>query len=552
MSTTMIHPAPDHPAVAPEVGPSPSPGSDPAVRAEALRRRTFAIISHPDAGKTTLTEKLLLYAGCLDVAGMVRGRRNQRAVTSDWMELERRRGISITSTALSVDFRGCRVNLLDTPGHEDFSEDTYRTLMAADCAVMVLDATKGVEPQTEKLFKVCARRGIPIMTFVNKMDRPGADPLGVLGEVERVLGIAAAPLNWPVGTGRDFRGLSDRRSRVVSLFDPDARGSLIVPTTRCDLDDPSDPMLSPEEREAIRTDLDLLEVAGEAFDRDRFLQGRVTPVFFASALTNYGVESFLESFLDLCPPPGPRRAEGGPVPVDRPDFAGFVFKLQANMDPRHRDRIAFLRVCSGRFERDMEVTNSRTGAKIRLARAHRLFAQGRETTDEAFPGDVIGLNSLGDLRLGDTLYAGPAVRYEPLPEFPPECFARLECSDTGRRKQFDRGLHQLIEEGAVRVLVGTRSGIRELYLAAVGTLQFDVVQARLEAEYGVKTRLVPIEPKLARRVEGTPTSRDGLWLPRTALPTADRDGLPVVLFSNPYELESCRKNNPGLKFEPLS
>jgi peptide chain release factor 3 len=527
-------------------------GGDRAVREEAARRRTFAIISHPDAGKTTLTEKLLLYAGCLDVAGMVRGRRNQRAVTSDWMELERRRGISVTSTALSVDYRGVRVNLLDTPGHEDFSEDTYRTLMAADSAVMVLDATKGVEPQTEKLFRVCARRGIPILTFVNKMDRPGADPLGVLGEVERVLGIAAAPMNWPVGLGREFRGLCDRRARVVSMFDPGARGSLVVPTTETPLDAPGDDLLSDREREALRADLDLLDVAGETFDPGAFLEGRVTPVFFGSALTNYGVEAFIDAFLDLGPPPGPRGAEGGAVPVDRPDFAGFVFKLQANMDPKHRDRVAFLRVCSGRFERDMEVTNARTGSKLRLARAHRLFAQGRETTDEAFPGDVVGLAGSRDLRLGDTLYAGPPVRYEPLPEFPPECFARLECSDTGRRKQFDRGLSQLVEEGAVRVLVGTRGGIRDVFLAAVGTLQFDVVQARLEAEYGVSTRLVPLEPKVARVVEGEPNALKDLWLPRASVPTEDRDGRTVILFSGPFELESCLKNNRGLRFVPLS
>jgi peptide chain release factor 3 len=525
---------------------------DPAVRAEVRRRRTFAIISHPDAGKTTLTEKLLLYAGCLDVAGMVRGRRNQRAVTSDWMALERQRGISITSTALSVDYQGVRVNLLDTPGHEDFSEDTYRTLMAADSAVMVLDATKGVEPQTEKLFQVCARRGIPILTFVNKLDRPGGDPLGILSEIERVLGIAASPLNWPVGLGRDFRGLCDRETREVTLFDPDARGSLVVPTTTCRLDDPHDTLLSASDREQLQGDLDLLDVAGAPFDHDRFLQGQVTPVFFGSALTNYGVEAFFDAFLRLGPPPGARRAEGGAVPVDRPEFAGFIFKLQANMDPKHRDRVAFLRVCSGRFERDMEVTNARTGTKLRLARSHRLFAQGRETTDEAFPGDVVGLNSTGDLRLGDTLYAGPPVCYEPLPEFPPECFARLDCADTGRRKQFDRGLFQLVEEGAVRVLVSTRPGVRELYLAAVGTLQFDVVQARLESEYGVPTRLVPMEPKLARRVDGDAGALKSLWLPRASIPTSDRDGRPVILFSTSFELESCRKNNPELHFEPLS
>jgi peptide chain release factor 3 len=525
---------------------------DPAVGAEARRRRTFAIISHPDAGKTTLTEKLLLYAGSIDVAGMIRGRRNQRAVTSDWMEMERQRGISITSTALSVDFRGRRINLLDTPGHEDFSEDTYRTLMAADCAVMVLDAVKGVEPQTEKLFQVCARRKIPILTFVNKMDRPGAEPLGVLTEIERVLGIGAAPLNWPVRIAQAFRGLCDRRTRLVSIFDPGTHGSHVVPTTVAHLDDPDGRLLGEAERTALQSDMDLLDIAGEAFDRERFLRGEVTPVFFGSALSNYGVGAFLDAFLELSPPPGPRRGEGGPVPPDRAGFAGFVFKLQANMDPRHRDQVAFVRVCAGRFERDMYVTNARSGAKIRLARSHRLFAQGRETTDEAYPGDIIGLASGGDLRLGDTLYAGPPVRYEPLPEFAPECFARLECTDTGRRKQFDRGLGQLIEEGAIRSLLNTRSVGRELILAAVGQLQFDVVQARLKAEYGVTTRLQPLDYRMALRVEGEPDAHAKMWIPRSAVPTRDRDGRTVVLFSGPYELESCRKNNPDLRFVPMS
>jgi len=525
---------------------------DPVILAESQRRRTFAIISHPDAGKTTLTEKLLLYGGCLDVAGMVRGRRNQKAVTSDWMELERRRGISVTSTVLSFEFRGRQINLLDTPGHEDFSEDTYRTLMAADCAVMVLDAIKGVEPQTEKLFQVCARRKIPILTFINKMDRPGAEPLGVLTEIERVLGIGASPLNWPVWVNRSFRGLCDRRTRKVHLFEPGISGSLVVPTTHVDLDDPSSSVLEPETLDAIRSDLDLLDIAGEPFDRDRFLRGEVTPVLFGSALSNYGIEMFLDAFLELSPPPGPRPGEGGPVPIDRAEFAGFVFKLQANMDPRHRDRVAFLRVSAGRFERDMYVTNARTGAKLRMARSHRLFAQDRETTNEAYPGDILGLTSTGDIRLGDTLYAGPPVRYEPLPEFPPECFARLECSDTGRRKQFDRGLSQLVEEGAVHVLVGTRSISREMILAAVGTLQFDVVQSRLESEYGVTTRLVPMEPRIPRRVAGDPADIKAMQLPRTAIPTEDRDGRIVVLFTGPYELDTSVKSNPKLRFLPIS
>ncbi|MHB1557219.1 MAG: peptide chain release factor 3 [Isosphaeraceae bacterium] len=521
---------------------------DPALRDEIRRRRTFAIISHPDAGKTTLTEKLLLYAGCLDVAGMVRGRKTRRAVTSDWMELERQRGISVTSTALAIEYRGHRINLLDTPGHQDFSEDTYRTLVAADCAVMVLDAAKGVEAQTEKLFRVCARRKIPILTFVNKMDRPGGDPLKVLGEVEEVLGIGAAPLNWPIGAGRDFRGLCDRRTRRVSIFRDDASGSLVVPTTDGSLDDPDSPLLDAPARAALLDEIALLDVAGEPFDHERFLRAEVTPVFFGSALTNYGIEAFLNAFLTLSPPPGPRPGDGdaGIVLPDQPGFSGFIFKVQGNMDPKHRDRIAFLRVGSGRFERDMEVVNARTGERLRLSRSHRLFAQDRETVDEAYPGDIIGLPSTGQYRLGDTLYQGDFVRYEPLPQFAPEHFAVLTCRETVRRKQFARGMEQLVEEGAIQTLSEPDGGGREQILAAVGPLQFEVVQARLESEYGVTTDLEALPHTMARRVEGDPTST--LRMPFGALKVMDRSGRVVVLFRSPFDLEAFRTRNPEVCF----
>ncbi len=521
---------------------------DPALRNEIRRRRTFAIISHPDAGKTTLTEKLLLYAGCLDVAGMVRGRKTRRAVTSDWMELERQRGISVTSTALAIEYRGHRVNLLDTPGHQDFSEDTYRTLIAADCAVMVLDAAKGVEAQTEKLFRVCARRKIPILTFVNKMDRPGGDPLKVLGEVEEVLGIGAAPLNWPIGTGRDFRGLCDRRTRRVSIFHDDAPGSLVVPTTDGDLDDPSSPLLDAETRASLLDEIALLDVAGAPFDHQRFLRAEVTPVFFGSALTNSGVEAFLDAFLTLSPPPGSRPSDGAIVPPDRSGFSGFIFKVQGNMDPKHRDRIAFLRVCSGRFVRDMEVVNARTGERLRLSRSHRLFAQDRETVDEAYPGDIIGLPSTGQYRLGDTLYQGDRVRYEPLPQFAPEHFAVLTCRETLRRKQFAKGMEQLVEEGAIQTLSEPDGGGRQQILAAIGPLQFEVVQARLESEYGVSTDLEPLPHTMACRVEGEPTST--LRMPLGSLRALDRSGGVVVLFRSPFDLDAFRTRNPDIRFAP--
>lgn len=522
------------------------PPLDGALRDQVRRRRTFAIISHPDAGKTTLTEKLLLYAGCLDVAGMVRGRKTRRAATSDWMELERQRGISVTSTSLAIDYRGHRLNLLDTPGHQDFSEDTYRTLMAADCAVMVLDAARGVEAQTEKLFRVCALRKVPILTFVNKMDRPGGDPLRVLGEVEEVLGIGAAPLNWPIGTGRDFRGLCDRRTRRIAIFRDGVPGSVVVPTAEGGLDDLACPLLDARARAALRDEVALLDGAGERFDHGRFLRAEVTPVFFGSALTNYGVEAFLDAFLSLSPPPGPRPSDGGIVAPDRPEFSGFVFKVQGNMDPKHRDRIAFLRVCSGRFVRDMEVVNARTGEKLRIARSHRLFAQDRETVEEAFPGDIIGLSSTGQYRLGDTLYEGTPLRYEPLPQFAPEHFAVLTCRETTRRKQFTRGMDQLAEEGAIQAFSDPDGGGREQILAAVGPLQFEVVQARLESEYGVKTHLEPLPHTLARRVEGALPS--ALRMPHGSLQALDRSGRVVALFRSSFDLETFRSRNPDVRF----
>jgi peptide chain release factor 3 len=402
---------------------------DSQVQAEASRRRTFAIISHPDAGKTTLTEKLLLYGGCVDVAGAVRGRKTQRAATSDWMELERRRGISVSSTVLTFEFENIQVNLLDTPGHHDFSEDTYRTLMAADCAVMVLDQAKGVEPQTEKLFRVCALRGLPVLTFVNKVDRPGLEPLALLGEIEKKLGIEPVPHNWPIGSGQDFRGIVDVTTGMAHIFDK-GNQSLRVPFQTMPLADLPEEVIASEQRDQVREEVELLEMAGPDLDPHRFLEGKVSPVFFGSALTNYGVEHFLRGFLKLCPSPTARMSDQGLVPVARSDFGGFIFKIQANLDPKHRDRVAFLRVCSGRFLREMEVFHPRSGRKIRLKRAHRLFAQDRETMDEAFPGDIIGLVNPGEFQLGDTICVGPPINFEPLPLFSPEHFAILRCADT--------------------------------------------------------------------------------------------------------------------------
>ncbi|HYG74195.1 MAG TPA: peptide chain release factor 3 [Planctomycetota bacterium] len=524
--------------------------SDPVVREQVKKRRTFAIISHPDAGKTTLTEKLLLYSGYLNVAGSVRARKNQRAVTSDWMAMERERGISITSTVLNINFQGFQINLLDTPGHQDFSEDTYRTLTAADCAVMVIDAAKGIEAQTEKLFKVCALRKIPILTFINKMDRPGREPLQLLGEIEEVLGIGAAPLNWPIGSGTDFQGVYDRLKKQVNLFEPVAHGSLMVPTKVETLDAESS-ALDPDLRKKLRDEIELLDGAGASFDRDKFLRAEVTPVFFGSALTNFGIEPFLSAFLELSPPPGARDSDKGPIPADRSQFAGFIFKIQANMDPRHRDRIAFVRVCSGRFVRDMSVQHVQSGESIRISRSHRLFANNRESMDEAYPGDIIGIVNPGGFHLGDTLCEGKPFQYKGMPQFSPEHFAILSCNETLRRKQFVKGIDQLVEEGAIQILNDPNAFRKEPILAAVGQLQFEVVQYRLEAEYGAKTSIQKLPYSLARWVEGTPEDLEALQLPTSAMKTLDRENHVVALFGGKWELEYCMKQNPKLEFKTV-
>ncbi|HYF48659.1 MAG TPA: peptide chain release factor 3 [Planctomycetota bacterium] len=526
---------------------------DPQVREEVKKRRTFAIISHPDAGKTTLTEKLLLYSGAVNVAGSVRARKNQRAVTSDWMAMERERGISITSTVLNIDYRGYKINLLDTPGHQDFSEDTYRTLTAADAAVMVIDAAKGIEAQTEKLFKVCALRKIPILTFINKMDRPGGEPLKLLSEIEQVLGIHAVPLNWPIGLGHEFRGVYDRRAKKAMVFESVAHGSQVVPTKSASLEDAQkEGLLDAESHARLKDEVELLDVAGAPFDHETFLRGEVTPVFYGSALTNFGIEPFFDAFLELAPPPRARLSEHGPVPPDRGEFAGFIFKIQANMDPRHRDRIAFVRVCAGRFVREMIVTHARTGDTMRISRSHRLFAQNRESMDEAYPGDIIGLVNPGNYRLGDTLCEGKPINYQGLPQFSPEHFAILSCNETLKRKQFTKGLEQLVEEGAIQLLENPDALRKEPILAAVGQLQFDVVQYRIESEYGAKTSIQRLPYKLARWVEGPKEELPNLILPTNAMRTLDRNGKTVALFGSQWDLDYCVKQNPKLTFNVVS
>jgi peptide chain release factor 3 len=524
--------------------------SDPTLERETLRRRTFAIISHPDAGKTTLTEKLLLFGGCIDVAGAVRGRKTQRAATSDWMELEKQRGISVSSTVLTFEFEGFRVNLLDTPGHHDFSEDTYRTLMAADCAVMVIDLAKGVETQTEKLFRVWALRKIPVLTFVNKVDRPGQEPLAILAEIETKLGIEAVPVNWPLGTGGDLRGIVSLDSRMAHLF-KEKSGDRRIPFESVPLDALNEQHGRPAVLAHAREEIDLLAAAGAAFDGAKFQAGGMTPVFFGSALTNWGVEHFLRAFLELCPSPTARISDHGPVPPVRPDFAGFVFKIQANLDPRHRDRVAFVRICSGRFEREMEVLHPRTGKRIKLKRAHRVFGQDRETMDEAFPGDIVGLVNPGEFHLGDTICTGAPLNFEPLPQFSPEHFAVLRCSDTERRKQFGRGLDQLLEEGAIQVFVDVQAARREPILASVGELQFDVVRFRLESEYNTQTEMSRLPFTLARWVDADVAQMREMRLPYSARIVTDQLGHSAVLFQTRWDADYAQRENPEFQFSSI-
>ncbi len=522
------------------------------IEEQVEKRRTFAIISHPDAGKTTLTEKLLLYGGAIQTAGQVSARRAQRAATSDWMELEKQRGISITSTVLQFPYEGYTVNLLDTPGHQDFGEDTYRTLLAADSAVMLIDAAKGVEPQTKKLFAICRARGIPLFTFVNKMDRPSRDPLELLDELEHVLGIGAFPMNWPLGNGPSFKGVYDRGTRQVHLFERSAHGAKRAQVQVADVNDPQIRDLLDEQsyREFI-DGLELLEGAGADFDRARMLRGEVTPVFFGSAVTNFGVQLFLDNFVKLAPPPAPRAnvaAAGGVVEPRSEAFSGFVFKIQANMDPRHRDRVAFVRVCSGKFERDMSVRNVRTGKEVRLSRAMRLFASERESLEAAYAGDVVGLANPGVFAIGDTICEGTPVQFEPIPSFTPEHFASVRSVDTGAYKSFGKGIAQLREEGAIQVLYPLGSMRTEPILAAVGALQFEVVKYRLESEYGVKTVFASLPYSVARRVAGDAEAVKSAQMPTNGKIVEDWDGNAIALFESQWSLRLAEEWNPKLRF----
>jgi peptide chain release factor 3 len=523
------------------------------LRREVERQRTFAIISHPDAGKTTLTEKVLLYAGAIELAGAVRGRKQQRAATSDWMDVERERGISITSAALEFEILGCHVTLLDTPGHKDFSEDTYRTLLAVDSVVMVIDASKGIEPQTRKLFEVCRQRDLPMLTFVNKLDQPARDPLDLLDEIERVLGVAAAPMNWPIGDGDRFRGVYDLQRHEVIFYQKESRGERRAPASVAHAGDPAlVEMLGPDAAGALLDSVHLLETAGTAFDMESYRAARQTPVFFGSALSNFGLEPFLRALAELAPPPSARPSDRGLIDPLSPDFTGYVFKIQANMNPRHRDRVAFVRVCSGVLAKDMQVINARLNTPLRLSRPNRFFGRDRETVDYAYPGDVVGLVNPGRFAIGDTLYAGPATRFPPIPHFPAEHFGTLTLEDV-RVKQFDEGVLQLEEEGLMQVLF-PREGRRAPILGVVGALQFEIVVARMLGEYGVKCRVDPLAYASARRVVRSESAAPGPMKtpPGGYISTVDRLDRPVLLFSSTWELDYCIRENPHLRFVELT
>ena len=525
----------------------PNP-QDQRLRSETARRRTFAIISHPDAGKTTLTEKLLLHGGAIHLAGSVKARKAARHATSDWMELEKQRGISITSSVLNFEHGPYRINLLDTPGHQDFSEDTYRTLAAADAAVMLIDSGKGVETQTKKLFVVCRQRGIPIFTFINKMDRHGRDPFELLQEVEDVLGIRTCPINWPVGQGPDFKG-------VVTLWDDLGPNATRKPHTLVDFEERARSLGDTAYRK-LAEDLEMLEVAGDAFDYQRIRSGELSPAFFGSAWTEFGVDEFLHAFCLLAPSPGPRhKTDGDTVEPTEPHFSGFVFKIQANMDPAHRDRLAFIRICSGRFHRGMDVLHVREARPLRLSMPHELFAQERVIIEEAWPGDVIGLFDKGGLRIGDTLVDAPSgqgFEFAELPRFSPEIFARLRGKDAMKRKQLEKGLHQLSEEGAIQVFSQRGMGGKDPIIGAVGALQLEVLQYRLEHEYGAHIILDRLGYAVARWVEGDGFDPAAFEHETDAMVVLDKDENLIALFKNEWNLNYAAGRHPEWKWLPTA
>ncbi len=517
------------------------------IQSQIEKRRTFAIISHPDAGKTTLTEKLLLFGGAIRMAGEVKGRKAKKFATSDWMQIEKERGISVTSSAMQFNYHGHHINILDTPGHQDFSEDTYRTLIAADSAVMLIDAAKGVEAQTIKLFKVCSQRGIPIFTFINKMDRYGKDPLELLEELEQVLGIRSCPMNWPIGMGDEFCGIFDRQNQQIELYRKDGQSQSISLEGRGLKDPAIVELIGTSRHYKLCEEIDLLDIAGDPFDEDMIKQGQLTPVFFGSAISKFGVQTFLNNFLKLAPAPHAHNSSIGPVDTVNTEFSGFIFKIQANMNPAHRDRIAFLRVCSGKFERGMTVNHVRSGKKIKLAQPQQFLAQDRDIIEEAYPGDIIGLHDTGTFRIGDSLCAQDSFEFEPLPQFPPEHFARVLNINAMKYKQFQKGVAQLVEEGTVQTF-RTADRTEDLILGVVGELQFEVFAYRLKSEYGADIRLERLPYQLARWTNRNTSVDPGRLSTLSSLCVTDQDQRIVVLCEYESTLTLLQRQNPALYF----
>ena len=516
---------------------------------EIRRRRTFAIISHPDAGKTTLTEKLLLYGGAIQLAGAVKGKASARHAVSDWMELEKQRGISITSSVMQFEYDGCCINILDTPGHQDFSEDTYRTLMAADSAVMVIDAAKGIEPQTRKLFKVCAMRHIPIFTFINKLDREARSPYDLMEQLEQEFGIGTYPMNWPIGCGRDFKGVYDRQAGKVLAFGDLHRGTSRIQAEEVGLDDTAelDALLGTSLRQTLEADVELLDGAGYEFDLDQVHKGQLSPVFFGSALTNFGVEPFLKSFLALTPPPLPRQAAEETVDPFDERFSAFVFKIQANMNKAHRDRIAFMRVVSGKFQRDKEYLHVQGNKTLRLAQPQQLMADSRQIIDEAYAGDIIGIFDPGIFAIGDTVCdKAKKVTFEGIPTFAPEIFAAVERIDTMKRKQFEKGMMEIAQEGAIQIFHAPGAGLEEVLVGVVGVLQLEVLEYRLKTEYGVEVRRRGLPYQFVRWVDNKDMDLSRLNLGTDSRWVQDFKGNDLLVFGGQWSIRWAEEKNPGL------
>ena len=521
------------------------------LREEIEKRRTFAIISHPDAGKTTLTEKFLLYGGAINLAGSVKGKATARHAVSDWMEIEKERGISVTSSVLQFNYDGYCINILDTPGHQDFSEDTYRTLMAADSAVMVIDASKGVEAQTRKLFKVCVMRHIPIFTFINKMDRDANDTFELLDDIEKELGIETCPINWPIGSGKDFKGVYDRNTKKVMTFSDTLKGTKEGEQKEIDIDDPAlKEELGEDYWSQLMDEIELLDGASAEFDQDMVSKGELSPVFFGSALTNFGVETFLQHFLKMTYSPLPRNSDIGPIDPFSEDFSAFVFKIQANMNKAHRDRIAFMRICSGKFEAGMEVMHIQGGKKIRLAQPQQMMAQERHIVEEAYAGDIIGVFDPGIFSIGDTIEtSAKPFRYEGIPTFAPEHFARVRQVDTMKRKQFIKGVNQIAQEGAIQIFQEYNTGMEEIIVGVVGVLQFDVLKYRLENEYNVEIRMDSLPYEYIRWIGNEEVDMDKLSGTSDMKKIKDLKGRPLLLFVNEWSIRMTQERNDGLILE---